>query len=310
MKQLLHYLRAYYRDHFRVGYFASLGLFLAVSIWYNYKVDFENTILDSYLHTWQHVVAAFGFYAVPFFFAVFGYAIFYRHAAFLKMPGFWATAFVALLAISLNETFYYQNLYFQQVLEPNTFYFVRKVCNNLVSVFLYLVPVALYWRFFDAQREPFYGFNARNIDLKPYFGMMLIMLPLITWASFQDDFLRMYPTYRFEHDQSEQAVWHFWVYQIFYGMDFVGVELFFRGFLVMALAKYMGAGAIMPMVCMYAYMHFGKPMGETIGSVFGGTVLGVLAYYTRSVYGGIIIHLGVAYMMEFTAFLQTYLRAK
>ena len=72
----------------------------------------------------------------------------------------------------------------------------------------------------------------------------------------------------------------------------------------MALSRYMGAGVIMPMVAVYAFLHFGKPMGETIGSIFGGTILGILAYYSRSILGGIIIHVGVAYLMEFTAFLQ------
>ncbi|RYG22611.1 MAG: hypothetical protein EOO01_45025 [Chitinophagaceae bacterium] len=208
----------------------------------------------------------------------------------------------------MNETFYWQNPYFQEVLAPEIYYFIRKISNNIVSIFIFFIPLIIYWRLFDSKHQPLYGFSAGKIDLKPYFMMMLIMLPLISWASFQDDFLRMYPTYRLDQDTSGHEVLHFWVYEIFYGMDFVGVEFFFRGFMILALAKYLGAGAIMPMVCIYAYMHFGKPMGETIGSIFGGSILGVLAFYSRSIYGGIIIHLGVAYLMELTAFLQTYLR--
>jgi hypothetical protein len=43
---------------------------------------------------------------------------------------------------------------------------------------------------------------------------------------------------------------------------------------------------------------------ETVGSVFGGFALGVLAYKSRNIYGGIIVHLGVAWGMELAAFSQ------
>lgn len=309
MKQLLYYLRTYWHDHFNAKYFAVLAVFLSVSIWYNYKVDFENTTLDSFLHTWQHIPASFAFYAVPYFFAVFAYAVCYRRYGFLRNSGFWATSLFAMLVMANNESFYWQNIYLQQAVSSDIYYFVRKVTNNLVGSSVLFIPVIIYWRLFDCKQQPLYGFNARQINLTPYFAMMLIMLPLISWASFQPDFLRMYPTYRLDQDYSNQQAAHFWIYEIFYGLDFVSVEFFFRGFMVLALAKYLGAGAIMPMVCVYAYMHFGKPMGETIGSVFGGAILGVLAYYSRSIYGGIIIHVGVAWLMELTAFLQTWFKA-
>jgi membrane protease YdiL (CAAX protease family) len=53
----------------------------------------------------------------------------------------------------------------------------------------------------------------------------------------------------------------------------------------------------------YITIHFGKPLGETISSFFGGLLLGVIAYRTKSIYGGIIVHLGIAYLMELFAFL-------
>ena len=58
------------------------------------------------------------------------------------------------------------------------------------------------------------------------------------------------------------------------------------------------------MVVCYASLHFGKPLGETIGSIFGGYILGVLALQTRSIWGGIIVHVGVAWLMDLAALLQ------
>jgi hypothetical protein len=57
------------------------------------------------------------------------------------------------------------------------------------------------------------------------------------------------------------------------------------------------------MATMYVFIHFGKPLGETISSFFGGIILGVIAYETKSIIGGIIIHVGIAWLMELGGFL-------
>jgi membrane protease YdiL (CAAX protease family) len=82
------------------------------------------------------------------------------------------------------------------------------------------------------------------------------------------------------------------------------VELAFRGFLVIGMARWLGTRAVLPMAVMYCVLHFGKPMGEAIASFFGGYILGVLALRSRSIWGGVVVHLGLAWMMEFAAYLQ------
>ncbi|MCI0752029.1 MAG: CPBP family intramembrane metalloprotease [Flammeovirgaceae bacterium] len=94
------------------------------------------------------------------------------------------------------------------------------------------------------------------------------------------------------------------VYELAYALDFLGVELLFRGFMVIGFMSILGRGAIMPMVVTYCFLHFGKPAGEAISSVFGGFILGAIAYETRSIWGGVIIHVGIAWAMELAAFVQ------
>jgi membrane protease YdiL (CAAX protease family) len=48
-------------------------------------------------------------------------------------------------------------------------------------------------------------------------------------------------------------------------------------------------------------------MAESIGAAFGGLILGVIAMRTGSIFGGIIVHIGVAMMMEAGAYAQLYL---
>jgi len=68
----------------------------------------------------------------------------------------------------------------------------------------------------------------------------------------------------------------------------------------------LGRKAILPMVAMYVCVHFGKPLGETISSVFGGFMLGALAYQTRHIWGGVIVHILVALSMEIMGIIHFY----
>lgn len=131
--------------------------------------------------------------------------------------------------------------------------------------------------------------------------ILLLLVPLIALASTRPDFLHTYPKVKNIGFLSgyTHPVWP-WkaLYELSYGLDFLSIELFFRGFLVIGLARYAGQYAILPMAAFYCTIHFGKPLGECISSLFGGLALGVIAWRTRSILGGLIVHLGLAWMME------------
>jgi membrane protease YdiL (CAAX protease family) len=162
------------------------------------------------------------------------------------------------------------------------------------------------WRIFDKENQPFYGFKTKDINWKPYLLMLLIMLPLVTAASTQQDFLAVYPKIKsIAGVYNEKGIhwWHNFLFELSYGSDFITIELFFRGFLVLAFIKWAGKDAILPMACFYCTIHFGKPLGECISSYFGGMLLGIVVYNTRSILGGLIVHLGIAWMMEVGGYL-------
>jgi hypothetical protein len=145
------------------------------------------------------------------------------------------------------------------------------------------------------------GLTRRGFTVRPYFFLLLCLVPLIALASTQPDFLRVYPKVKNIAFLSGYAhpIWP-WklLYELTYGLDFLSIELFFRGFLVIGLVRYAGTSAILPMAAFYCTIHFGKPLGECISSFFGGLILGVLAARTRSILGGLMVHLGLAWMME------------
>ena len=168
----------------------------------------------------------------------------------------------------------------------------------------------LVWRITESD-QPFYGHAMKNFSWKPYLLMVLCMVPLIAAASTQPDFLAMYPKLKsvLHDDTSIHISWfHKLWFELSYGSDFFGIEIFFRGFLILGFIRWVGMDAILPMACFYCTIHFGKPLGECISSYFGGTLLGIVVYNTRSIYGGLIVHLGIAWLMEIGGFIGNALR--
>ncbi|MFC2123982.1 CPBP family intramembrane glutamic endopeptidase [Bacteroidota bacterium] len=84
------------------------------------------------------------------------------------------------------------------------------------------------------------------------------------------------------------------------------MEIVFRGFLVLGMMKFLGKGSVYPMVAIYCFYHFGKPWGEAVSSIIGGYILGVISLYMRTIFGGLLIHIGIAWMMELVAAIQKY----
>jgi hypothetical protein len=39
-------------------------------------------------------------------------------------------------------------------------------------------------------------------------------------------------------------------------------------------------------------------MGEAISSFWGGVLLGIISYNNKTVWGGLVVHLGIAWLME------------
>lgn len=155
-----------------------------------------------------------------------------------------------------------------------------------------------------------FGFRGDWKTLKPYFLVLAIVAPLIIGASFFPDFQRAYPQYKpwnfvnvFDLSVSQRAA----IFEPSYAMGFVAVESLFRGALAITMVKIMGPRAVIAMASFYCVFHFGKPAGEAVGAFFGGYALGVLAIHSKSIYGGLIVHLGVAMLMESMGYLHHYL---
>lgn len=141
-----------------------------------------------------------------------------------------------------------------------------------------------------------FGFRLRGIGrhVWPYAAFYAVMLPVLFWASSLDSFRSFYPFY----DRAAEGGTAFWLYELGYLTQFIGLEAFFRGFLTFGLLRRFGMLSIVIMTVPYTMIHFGKPMPEATAAIFAGLILGYMAIRTRSFVPGIFLHAGVALTMD------------
>ncbi|MGV3598660.1 MAG: CPBP family intramembrane glutamic endopeptidase [Bacteroidota bacterium] len=302
MKKIWKYLQSYFKEEVKPAYFICVALLVAVGVYVEYTYDIEKNYVHIYYgNTPKYVLASAIMYGIPFVGSYLLYIVFYKRYDLLKNRGFLGLLFFALIVYSFRSGWFGYRIWVQNYTSPENFYYAQRTFNQIAQGLLIFIPVLFYWWFVSRKEMALYGFKIKGVDLKPYLWMLLFMIPLIAWASFQNDFLNMYPVYQRiipEGFSTTMGVLKVLLFETCYGFDFVMTEFFFRGFLILAFAKYVGRGCVLPMVAFYVFIHFGKPLGETLSSFGGGLILGVIAYETKSIIGGIIAHLGVAWMME------------
>ncbi len=312
MRKIIGHLKNHVKEDFHPITYGWLLIFLVTTISLNYYLNYELGILNSF---YRQPISLL-FYCSNFLFAYYAIAVpqllILKKGYILKNYKYWLRSafFICLVGHSIYF-FIYKDLSYgdHDVYEK---YFLKKVMTEIKSFILIFIPLFLFWFIIDRKKpdsESFYGLKLKNTNLLPYGIMLLIMTPLIFWASFQPDFQKVYPIlkpWKLLNPFGLSDIQQLAIHEVFYGLSFLTVETLFRGALVIGMVKLVGKDAILPMVAMYAFLHFGKPLGETIGSVFGGYILGVIALRSKHIFGGVLIHIGVAYLMEATALWQHY----
>lgn len=134
-------------------------------------------------------------------------------------------------------------------------------------------------------------------------GYLLLLSPILIFVvlvSLGDDFVNHYPFYRLAgRSWLDLLLW-----ELLYMSQFVFLEFFFRGFMLNALRPAMGANAIWVMCVPYMMIHLPKLPLEATGAILFGLFLGILALQSRSIWGGVLVHAGVALSMDVAALLR------
>ena len=305
MKKIIGYIRDYLKEDCNFTYLIALMVFLAGCVYINFGIKSEDEFIKPDPSSTMRLVK----YLVGYF-IIFGGAyglqalIDYKDTR-LRSPKLWLLILFSVILFSVRAWWRLPVAWISHV-TWEYFTLVYKVIINLTGLVLLCIPCAIYWFFVDRGEENLYGLKAKGVVLWPYFVLIAMMIPLLLWAGTQADFLDVYPrAARLSIPKTARYyVAGTALYEFCYSMDYVVTEFFFRGFLIIAFARFAGPKAILPMCAFYVSIHFDKPLGECISSFLGGGLLGILAYRSRSIYGGIIVHLGIALLMELVGWLH------
>ncbi|WP_126974243.1 CPBP family intramembrane glutamic endopeptidase [Gynurincola endophyticus] len=164
-----------------------------------------------------------------------------------------------------------------------------------------VIPVTLYmvWRFY--LHKPKKLSPVKNNQQLLIIAFVIVFIPVLFYLKQQPAFQIAYPKLKAIAGLKDQT--GYWLYaftfETFYLLDFVTIEVLFRGLLLQFFLHYKKArDYIIPMALVYGAIHLGKPLLECISSFFGGLLLGYLTYRTNEIYQGILIHVYIALAME------------
>lgn len=313
MKQILSYVLDYQRKHFDIKLYLVVFIFLMLSLIVNYHLDFEDSYIDAYHGEWIRWLWMFLFQGLPFLIICVFLSLFGKNNHWYKSKGFWLRFIVGFGLLSAGRAF--TPYYLIRDLLPNMeTEFISRNVNWVSGLFIVAFPLLIFYHFIEKENPRiYYGLIWKKFDPWPYLVMLGIAGLFLLGGSFMGDLQAYYP--RYVHSGPEEFMefygWRSWTtlitFEATYGSNFIAVELFFRGFLILALARYLGPYVVLPMAATYCYLHFGKPWGEAFSSIFGGYILGIIALYSRHIWGGIFIHLGVAWLMELLGYIHILL---
>jgi hypothetical protein len=312
LKSLAGNVKTFWKEDFHLPSYLYLLVFLTFSCALNYYFKFDDTYLEPMAGSWQGMAGYFGFYGFAYFGAAIPLLLIRKQKHIILSPKFWVLSLSFVLFIAIEGGVAIKEEWLESWVMEEHIGWARRTIRQWESILVWLPVYFIFKKItWPDARSGLYGIRWQAEDIKPYLSMLWIMVPLIAMASFLPDFQEYYPVYKRVLPYLPGAVAiekyiYLGLYEISYLLSFTNTELMFRGGLVIGMSVILGRQAVLPMVSVYMFLHYGKPMGESISSVFGGYILGVLAFQNRNIWGGIFIHTCVALLMDMAASFQVW----
>ncbi len=309
MKTLVKQLYSFFKEDFDAKSYIWATIFIGIAITINYSFKFQSNYIYSNDKTFIVCFRFFLFYSLSWFIVAIPKLYFTQKLYKLKSTEFWIKILLFIGLISITSGFRFDYKWFEGIHDHQSRIYITKILTQLKCLTVYTLPFILMAKIYDKTTEGIYGLNLKFGNGKTYLLLLALVAPLIIATSFTPDFIQAYPRFRVWQFES-MTLMPSWLstsaFESVYILDFAMTEWMFRGALVIGMVALLGKDAILPMVSIYVFLHFGKPLGETISSFFGGYLLGVLAYSTRHIWGGVLLHAGIALIMEMMGLLQYY----
>lgn len=168
-------------------------------------------------------------------------------------------------------------------------------------IFFLIIPMLII-KYIFKQKLSYYGWQMGALSAHKglYLLLILLLVGLISIVSLNENFVNFYPFYQ----NASRSIFDFLAWEMIYIAQFVAVEFFFRGFILNGLKVPFGSLSIAVMIVPYMMIHLPKLPLEAFGALFFGLLLGVLSFASRSIFGGVALHISIALTLDISSILQ------
>ena len=213
------------------------------------------------------------------------------------------TSFYAALNLWFSTFTDNPDLQIRQLREQTFFPLITQAWWSFWHIVTFILIPIIVIKVFLKEPMNHYGFGVGKLrqHFKWYLLLVAPILCFVVIVSFRDDFTSHYPFYKLAYRSWFDLI----AWEVLYLLQFVCVEFFFRGFMIQGCRPTFGVNAIFVMIVPYLMLHFTKPWLEASGAIFFGLFLGMLAFYSRTIWGGVMVHVSIALSMDIAALLQT-----
>jgi membrane protease YdiL (CAAX protease family) len=151
----------------------------------------------------------------------------------------------------------------------------------LDRVVLYLIAPLLIIILVFRENPKEYGFQIGDwkAGIVITLGAVLLIGPVLWFVARSDANMRAY------YDRLNTPIMPLMTF-----LDLIGWEFFFRGWILFGFARKFGDHALWLQAVPFALAHLGKPEVETLSTIFGGFLFGLVAWRTKSFLYPFLIH--------------------
>lgn len=303
MLKIYQYLKSHLKEDFQGNYYLSVILLWLAFIFLNQTFSISRTLGRWALqeHNPWVIPSWIGLYSLAYYGTMALYTFLKKDKTWFSQSEFWLKSGLVIVVMSLYTSSWLHSYTANLFVEQAERFFASRISIILQLNIAMLLPVVVFYFWKDRKMPFLYGLTLQGFDYRAYLPIVLLIIPAVAITATSPHFLEYYPVCKptilrqLTQINGNLAIA---LYEFLYAHSFVGTEALFRGLLVVGMSKILGKNAILPMCSFYCLIHFSKPLGEVILSAPGGYILGVLAYRTQNIIGGIWVHLTMAMGME------------
>lgn len=195
-----------------------------------------------------------------------------------------------------SRRFFRANFYYELLdseFNPRLLEFIYWFLTDSITLFIIPLLIILFL-FKEKPREYGVSIGDYKIGIRLVLIFSAIMIPLIWFVSSNSEFAVKYP-----HLQQAKNDWGiFLIYEIGILIYLFAWEFIWRGYMLFGLEKKFGYYSIFIQMIPFVMLHNGKPDLETFSAILGGLALGVLAFRTRSMVYGWLLHFIIMFSID------------